>query len=181
MPRIKVGTYLPLSLSIAILNDKNMNLDRLYPYGFRSSLFERLLPVDDQVRSGLSIQELRQSIAQDLEDLLNNRMTHLGQSAEYYSEIKSSILQFGIIDFVGLSTANPMDRDKICHSIAQSISAHEPRLKQVKVEMLMNENNMSSLYLSISAYLNISPLYETVMFDALLKPTTQQYVILARK
>ncbi|HCL58295.1 MULTISPECIES: type VI secretion system baseplate subunit TssE [Acinetobacter] len=159
-----------------------MNLDQLYPYGFRSTLFERLLPVDDQYNGqGLSIQELRQSIAHDLEDLLNNRMTRLNQTEEHYPGIKNSILQFGIIDFVGLSTANPTDRDKICRSIEQSISAHEPRLKQVKVEMLINENNMSSLYLSISAYLNISPLYEVVMFDALLKPTTQQYVILARK
>lgn len=159
-----------------------MNLDQLYPYGLRSTLFERLLPVDDQYTGqGLSIQELRQSIAHDLEDLLNNRMTRLNQTEEHYPGIKNSILQFGIIDFVGLSTANPTDRDKICRSIEQSISAHEPRLKQVKVEMLINENNMSSLYLSISAYLNISPLYEVVMFDALLKPTTQQYVILARK
>jgi len=159
-----------------------MNLDQLYPYGFRSTLFERLLPVDDQYTGqGLSIQELRQSIAHDLEDLLNNRMTRLNQTEERSPGIKNSILQFGIIDFVGLSTANPTDRDKICRSIEQSISAHEPRLKQVKVEMLINENNMSSLYLSISAYLNISPLYEVVMFDALLKPTTQQYVILARK
>lgn len=159
-----------------------MNLDQLYPYGFRSTLFERLLPVDDQYTGqGLSIQELRQSIAHDLEDLLNNRMTRLNQTEEHYPGIKNSILQFGIIDFVGLSTANPTDCDKICRSIEQSISAHEPRLKQVKVEMLINENNMSSLYLSISAYLNISPLYEVVMFDALLKPTTQQYVILARK
>lgn len=159
-----------------------MNLDQLYPYGFRSTLFERLLPVDDQYNGqGLSIQEVRQSIAHDLEDLLNNRMTRLNQTEEHYPGIKNSILQFGIIDFVGLSTANPTDRDKICRSIEQSISAHEPRLKQVKVEMLINENNMSSLYLSISAYLNISPLYEVVMFDSLLKPTTQQYVILARK
>ncbi len=159
-----------------------MNLDQLYPYGFRSTLFERLLPADDQYTGqGLSIQELRQSIAHDLEDLLNNRMTRLNQTEEHYPGIKNSILQFGIIDFVGLSTANPTDRDKICRSIEQSISAHEPRLKQVKVEMLINENNMSSLYLSISAYLNISPLYEVVMFDALLKPTTQQYVILAQK
>jgi type VI secretion system protein ImpF len=158
-----------------------MNLEQIYPYGFKHTLFERLLAPDDQLGVGLTIQELRQSIAYDLEDLLNNRMTRLNVAANHYPEINNSILQFGIIDFVGLSTANPMDRDKICRSIEQSISAHEPRLKQVKVDMLMNENNMSSLYLSIAAYLNISPLYEVVMFDALLQPMTQQYIILARK
>ena len=51
---------------------------------------------------------------------------------------------------------------------------------QIKVEMLMDEQNMGSLCLSIQAYLNIHPLYEPVIFDALLKPTTQQYVISAR-
>lgn len=66
-----------------------MNLDQLYPYGFRSTLFERLLPVDDQYTGqGLSIQELRQSIAHDLEDLLNNRMTRLNQTEEHYPGIK---------------------------------------------------------------------------------------------
>ena len=70
--------------------------------------------------------------------------------------------------------------DKICQSIACSITAHEPRLKQVKVEMLFDGQNMGALCLSIQAYLNIHPLYEPVFFDALLKPTTQQYVISAR-
>jgi len=158
-----------------------MNLDQLYPYGFRSTLFDRLLPQEEARAQGMSIQQLREAVAADLEDLLNSRMAMLNHMIDDYVLVKKSILQFGIIDFVGLSTANPTDRDKICRSIEQSISAHEPRLKQVKVEMLINENNMSSLYLSISAYLNISPLYEVVMFDALLKPTTQQYVILARK
>ena len=73
-----------------------------------------------------------------------------------------------------------MDRDKICQSIEVSIAAQESRLTQIKVEMLMDEQNMGSLCLSIQAYLNIHPLYEPVIFDALLKPTTQQYVISAR-
>lgn len=156
-----------------------MNLDHLYPFGFRSTLFDRLLPDQEEQLKGLSIQELRESVAHDLEDLLNSRMAKLEQ-IEDFPLVKKSILQFGIIDFVGLSTANPSDRDKICQSIEQSIAAHEPRLTQIKVEMLLDGHNMGSLCLSIQAYLNIHPLYEPVVFDALLKPTTQQYVISAR-
>lgn len=156
-----------------------MNLDHLYPFGFRSTLFDRLLPDQEEQLKGLSIQELRESVAHDLEDLLNSRMAKLEQ-IEDFPLVKKSILQFGIIDFVGLSTANPNDRDKICQSIEQSIAAHEPRLTQIKVEMLLDGHNMGSLCLSIQAYLNIHPLYEPVVFDALLKPTTQQYVISAR-
>jgi len=157
-----------------------MNLDQLYPYGFRTTLFDRLLSQDTQSSQGLSLQALRESVAADLEDLLNSRMANLDTMVNGYDQVKRSILQFGIIDFVGLSTANPMDRDKICHSIEQSIHAHELRLKQVKVEMLMDEHNRGSLCLSIHAFLNIYPLYEPVIFDAFLKPTTQQYVILSK-
>ena len=157
-----------------------MNLDQLYPYGFRTTLFDRLLPTDAQQTQGLSLQELRESVAADLEDLLNSRVAKLDQLIDDFPLVKKSILQFGIIDFVGLSTANPTDRDKICQSIEQSIAAHEPRLKQIRVEMLMDGHNMGALCLSIQAYLNIHPLYEPVVFDALLKPTTQQYVISPR-
>lgn len=156
-----------------------MNLDHLYPYGFQSTLFDRLLPKQDDIAEGLSIRDLRESVARDLEDLLNSRMGKLDHLIDDFPAAKSSILQFGIMDFVGLSTANPMDRDKICQSIAQSISSHEPRLRQVQVEMLMEGHNTGALCLSIQAFLNIHPLYEPVLFDALLKPTTQQYVISA--
>lgn len=156
-----------------------MNLDQLHPYGFQSTLFDRLIPEQESSR-GLSIQELRESVARDLEELLNSRMAMLDHLIDDFPLAKKSIIQFGIIDFVGLSTANPTDREKICQSIEQSITAHEPRLKQVKVEMLMDSENMGALCLSIHAYLNINPLYEPVIFDALLKPTTQQYVISAR-
>ncbi len=157
-----------------------MNLDHLYHYGFRSTLFDRLIPEQDRYLQGLSIQQLRESVAHDLEDLLNSRVAKFDQEMTAYPLARKSVLQFGIIDFVGLSTANPLDRETICHSIEQSIEAHEPRLKQVKVEMLLDGHNMGSLCLSIQAYLNIYPLYEPVLFDALLKPTTQQYVISAR-
>ncbi|TCB50759.1 type VI secretion system baseplate subunit TssE [Acinetobacter sp. ANC 4779] len=157
-----------------------MNLDQLYPYGFRTTLFDRLLPENEQNYQGRTLQQLRESVASDLEDLLNSRMAKLDDLIDDFPLAKQSILQFGIIDFVGLSTANPTDRDKICQSLEQSIAAHEPRLRQIKVEMLLDGHNMGALCLSIQAYLNIHPIFEPVVFDALLKPTTQQYVISAR-
>lgn len=156
-----------------------MNLDHLYPYGFRSTLFDRLTQDKDDAK-GLSLHALRESVAGDLEDLLNSRVAKLKGLTEDYPLASQSILQFGIMDFVGLSTANPMDRDQICKSIETSIAAHETRLTQVKVEMVIDGHNMGSLCLSIQAFLNIHPLYEPVVFDALLKPATQQYVISAR-
>ena len=157
-----------------------MNLDQLYPYGFKTTLFDRLLAETEQNDRRISLQKLRESVASDLEDLLNSRMSLLDGVIDDFPLAKKSVLQFGIIDFVGLSTANPTDRDKICQSIEQSISAHEPRLKQIKVIMLLDGHNMGALSLSIQAYLNVQPIFEPVILDVLLKPTTQQYVISAR-
>ena len=157
-----------------------MNLDQLYPYGFKTTLFDRLLAETEQNDRRISLQKLRESVASDLEDLLNSRMSLLDGVIDDFPQAKKSVLQFGIIDFVGLSTANPTDRDKICQSIEQSISAHEPRLKQIKVTMLLDGHNMGALSLSIQAYLNVQPIFEPVILDVLLKPTTQQYVISAR-
>ncbi|MEJ2899018.1 type VI secretion system baseplate subunit TssE [Acinetobacter sp. NS-4] len=157
-----------------------MNLDQLYPYGFKKTLFDLLSTESEQHARGISLQQLRESVASDLEDLLNSRMALLDGVIDDFPLAKQSVLLFGIIDFVGLSTANPIDRDKICQSIEQSIAAHEPRLKQVKVTMLFDGHNMGALSLSIQAYLNIQPLFEPVILDVLLKPTTQQYVISAR-
>ena len=91
---------------------------------------------------GLSLHELRESVANDLEDLLNSRVAKLNGLTEDYPLASQSILQFGIMDFVGLSTANPMDRDQICKSIEGSIAAHETLLRQVKVEMVVDGHNM---------------------------------------
>ena len=157
-----------------------MNLDQLYPYGFKTTLFERLLADSEQNERGISLQKLRESVASDLEDLLNSRMSLLDGVIDDFPLVKQSVMQFGIIDFVGLSTANPTDRDKICQSIEQSITAHDPRLKQIKVTMLSDGHNMGALSLSVQAYLNIQPLFEPVILDVLLKPTTQHYVISAR-
>ena len=98
-----------------------MNLDQIYPYGFRKTLFDRLLPTSEQDRQGMSLQELRESVAYDLEELLNSRMVNFDSVIDAFPLVKKSILQFGIIDFVGLSTANPLDRDKICQSIHWSV------------------------------------------------------------
>lgn len=153
-----------------------MSLTKLNPYGFKSTLFDRLL-CEENTANNLSIQSLRRSVAEDLEDLLNTRAGADVLDGSTYPGVKKSILGFGIIDFVGLSTANPLDRERICQSIQDAIQAHEPRLSQIKVSMLIHSDNMGALCLSIQAFLKVDPIFEPIIFDAILKPMTQQYVI----
>ena len=54
-----------------------MNLDHLYPYGFRSTLFDRLVPEQEDYLRGMSIQQLRESVAHDLELSMNATVEQL--------------------------------------------------------------------------------------------------------
>lgn len=148
-------------------------------YGFKKTLFDILIGPEDGDQT-MTLHALRQSVAQDLEELLNSRMIKLDPMIKNHPLAQNSIIQFGIIDFVGLSTANPLDRDTICNSIANTIASHEPRLRQIKVQMRFDHAQPSALSLSIHAYLNIHPVYESIVFDALLKATTQQYLVAPR-
>ena len=73
-----------------------MNLDQLYPYGFRSTLFDRLI-VEDEYSKGLSLKELRDSVAQDLEDLLNTRIAKLDTDFDDYPQAKSQLFNLELL------------------------------------------------------------------------------------
>ena len=104
--------------------------------GFRPNLFEQLF--DDQPRHlshelvvrRLNIDDLKSSVARDLEALLNTRCV-VSSRLQKYQHVSSSILNFGILDFVGLSSANPTDCDYICRQIAQTVEQQDTRLKNV--------------------------------------------------
>lgn len=156
-----------------------MRSSQQYPYGFKKTLFDTLISSEDGDPT-MTLHALRESVAQDLEELLNSRMIKLDPVIKNHPLAQNSIVQFGIIDFVGLSTANPFDRDTICNSIAHTIASHEPRLRQIRVQMHFDHTQPSALSLNIHAYLNIHPIYEPIIFDAFLKATTQQYLVAPR-
>lgn len=155
---------------------------RLTNFGFAPTLFEKLF--DDQPRyvseinplRRWNIDELKGSVARDLEALLNTRSS-FSKSLDDYPLVRRSVLNFGILDFVGLSTANPEHCDRICREIEQTIADHDPRLSQIKVEMEMDSDHVGSLLFTIRAVLVVYPINEMISFDAVLQPSTQQYSI----
>jgi len=123
-----------------------------------------------------NIQQLKDSVARDLEELLNTRNIPL-EAIEDYPHVKKAVLNFGILDFVGLSTANPLHRDQICRAIQTTIADQEARLSHVQVFMHIDSDHVGSLLLTIKGVLNIKPIHGTVAFDAVLNPATHQYSI----
>jgi type VI secretion system protein ImpF len=147
--------------------------------GFEPSLFDKLFdetPVS-AIRRRLSLDELKDSVARDLESLLNTRTVIDEDLADRFPLAVRSIASFGLNDFAGLSLASVNDRRKICASIERAISRHEPRLREVQVLLELNRNSINALFFSIKALLVVRPAQEPVSFDAMLQPTTLQYSI----
>lgn len=147
--------------------------------GFEPSLFDKLfddLPVG-AVRRRLSLEQLKDSVARDLEALLNTRVVLEESFEKAFPLAMRSVAGFGLADFAGLSLANIHDRQRICTSIAGAIAAHEPRLRDVRVDLELHRKTVNALYFSINAVLFVRPAQEPVAFDALLQPTSLQYSV----
>src|SRR5688500_5831904 len=120
---------------------------------FRPTLMERLF--DDQpdvsaeyaVRQ-LTIEQLKDSVARDLEALLNTRCGLDRDVLTPFKQCTRSVLSFGMTDFVGMSLANPADRDFICRAIERAIAEHEPRLRNVLVQLEAGTPSTNRLHFS---------------------------------
>lgn len=125
----------------------------------------------------LSMDELKATVARDLESILNTRIAFTEHELAALPECRRSILTYGLNDFAGLSLASHYDRAFICKSIQQAIERHEPRLQRVSVALELNEASTTSLYFAIQALLVVHPAEEPVNFDAMLQPSTLQYSV----
>ena len=152
---------------------------------FEPFLLDRLFQAADLptrgegARARFSLEQIKDSVARDLESLLNTRSMYLPGKMPEWPMAARSVMTFGLMDFVGLSLDNPEHRDTICVSIADAIHCHEPRLKQVQVKLDVATQLGLGLKFAIHAKLVINPLVEAVSFDAVLQPTTQRYAVKA--
>lgn len=147
--------------------------------GFELTLLDKLcdnsaLPLTQR---RLSVDELKDSVAKDLESLLNARTTFDESLGESFPEAVRSVATYGLVDFAGMSLASIHDRATICRSLEAAISRHEPRLTNVQVSLEIDRHSINSLMFSIKALLVVRPAREPVSFDALLQPTTLQYSV----
>lgn len=147
------------------------------------TLFDRL--ADDAPREQeekhpikrITAEQLKESVAKDLESLLNCRCAYDPETFFHFPETLRSMCSYGMNDFVGLSLANPADRNYICRSLERTIGTHERRLRQVHVSLELEEGAVNRLKFAIHALLLVHPSTEPVFFDALLQPSTLQYSV----
>lgn len=151
--------------------------------GFEPSLLEKLFddapraPAASGIFRTISLEQYKESVARDLEGLLNSRAAYTEDSLKAYPHCQKSLMTYGLRDFSTLSLANAGDRAAICRSLEQSIARHEPRLHNVRVTLEANARSVGGLHFSIHALLDLQPAREPISFDALLQPSTLQYSV----
>lgn len=149
--------------------------------GYAPGLFDKLMPEHSSSNRAtitkLSMEDLKDSVARDLEALLNSRTIITEELLKSFPECKRSILTYGLNDFAGLSLASTDDRAFICRSLEAAIARHEPRLRNVSASLVVQEASINRLNFAISALLVVHPAKEPVSFDAVLQPSSLHYSI----
>jgi type VI secretion system protein ImpF len=151
-------------------------------HGFSPGLLDKLLmgnrlTASNDVVVRLSMEELKDSVARDLESLLNTRKVISDDLFKSYPECSKSIATYGLNDFAGLSLSSTDDRAFICRSLEKTIARHEPRLQNVIASLEVQEGSVNKLNFAISAMLVVHPAQEPVSFDAVLQPSSLHYSI----
>jgi len=145
--------------------------------GYLPGLFDRLMGGDSTQATRLSVAQLKDAIARDLEELLNTRMALPAGALDGYPECAASIINYGLIDFAGMCLSSSDDRARICAALKAAIERHEPRLRHVRARLEREAGSINRVSFVISATLALPGVGDTVNFDAVLQPSSLRYSI----
>jgi len=151
--------------------------------GFTPGLLDRLMRERGEGAASalpgapFNIEQLKDSVARDLEALLNTRIAFDAATLDIYPAVRGSILRYGVIDFAGLCLTSAQDRAAVCASIEDAIATHEPRLRAVKATLGHDAGDVNRLHIAIQARLALDGLQEPVSFNAVLQPSSLHYEI----
>lgn len=122
-------------------------------------------------RRGYGIEQMMDCVRRDLEELLNTRQSSSGLSEEF-TEVRRSIIAYGLPDLTSLNASTPQEREDIGRVIESVVAQFEPRLKEIKATMIdTSESKDRSVRFHIDARLRVDPAPE-VAFDTILELTT---------
>jgi type VI secretion system protein ImpF len=145
----------------------------------RPSILDRLIDndpdnnVERDPDQHQKLKELRNSVRRDLENLLNTRFRML-EPGDEFSEIKKSLLNYGLPDLATVNISDKMKRKEFINHMESILIEFEPRFKSVKVNYMENAESLDrTLRFRIDATLYADPSPEVVVFDSVLEPVTR--------
>lgn len=125
----------------------------------------------------MSTEQLKDSVARDLEALLNTRVALAPESFNRYPEARRSVLNYGLADFAAFCLSSSEDRAAICASLKAVVEAYEPRLVNVSATLDREPGSVNCLHFVINADLRLDTGCEPVNFNAVLQPSSLHYAI----
>jgi type VI secretion system protein ImpF len=139
-------------------------------------LLDRLM--GQQAHPGRSgTEQVRDSVARSLEALLNARAGLPPERFDAYPLARASILNYGLTDFAAFCLSSSEDRAALCACLKEAIERHEPRLTNVSAVLDEEQGGVNRLGFVIHATLHAGPGAEPVNFNAVLQPSSLNYVI----
>jgi type VI secretion system protein ImpF len=146
---------------------------------YAPSLLDKLLGAGSGARDGtavrLSVEQVKDSVARDIEMFLNAHQNHSAEDLRGMPHAARSMLTLGLIDISSMSLASSNDRRRITEAIRDGLTTHDRRLSHVEVGVREANGSATNLSFTIRAQLLLSPNSEHVVFDAVLQPGSQRY------
>jgi type VI secretion system protein ImpF len=150
------------------------------------SLLDRLLddhPEESREPAWREVQVVRllkTSLCRDLQNLLNAHRL-LATIPEVYSELKTSLLNYGLPDLQSMEVREDHDLGLLCRLIEESIQAFEPRLQGVRVRPVIDAEGKKPIdrrvRFEIEAVLVVEPLREPVLFSSSLDVASGEFAV----
>src|SRR5262249_45204927 len=137
------------------------------------SLKDRLLDPNSmgtRGQPGYTMQQIVDSVRDDLEDLLNSRRSHRSLEAEY-PELARSIFTYVLPDLASVSPSTAGSRDEIGKLIEATIGVHEPRLRKVRAMQTRSRALDLRAMFHVDAELHADPA-PAVLFETVVELTT---------
>jgi type VI secretion system protein ImpF len=149
----------------------------------QGSILDRLIDMEPDKRGepvqyhSASYSQIRGSIERDLENLLNTRCFS-DEIPNACSELRKSLLMYGLPDFTSKNPSTPSVRTELRQELERAISMFEPRLHNVSVRIENPTSGERRLKFKIMALLRIDDAdAESVSFDTFFDSNRGEYSI----
>jgi type VI secretion system protein ImpF len=151
--------------------------------GLLPSILDRLIDPDTETggkRLGYTLLQMIHAVRRDLEELLNTRQTNAG-IPKHFTEVHGSIVGYGLPDFSTVNAATAVERERIGGVVGAIIARFEPRLRDVKVTLIENQDQTDrTVRFRIDARLAVDPAPE-VEFETVLELLSGRTSVEARR
>jgi type VI secretion system protein ImpF len=158
-------------------------LDMATDNGFMPSVWDRLMEPDESADAcipapAMTSDQLKASVGHDLEALLNTRVALEEEDLSQFPLCRKSVLNYGLRDFASMCLTSSEDRKIICDALVAAIRRYEPRLGNVRAEVVVAAGRVPNrLDFIILGTLDLPAGTGRVEFNARLQPSTLRYSI----